>query len=560
MYDTYLRYFFSTATVQPRSRKYVLTYTYDGKSKHVLQLDATYFDDDKVKEQQAFLDQNTGLLGIEANWQRTNGGQPFYSSVIAKLFLLGSIKFAMRDSWGMGIEYEGGRPGWNDAMNGLPGQCGSGMPETYELYLLLQYVKKVVDKYGRPVVIPDELHKMIKTVNESLDLLEKSGYQDAEELSYDVPKPLFEYWDVVASARENYRNDVQYYFSGNTTSLDASLVSAMVTRWLEQVELGMARAIKFGSTGYGDDGKSGIPPSYFSYNVTSWELNDNKNAVGLPLVNAMSMSVGKFPLFLEGPVRYMKIVRDDPAKMKDMYQRVLNSGLRDKELKMYFLSASLIGQSYDMGRMMAFSPGWLENQSIWMHMSYKYYLQLLRGKLYDEFFSEMRGGGILPFMDPTVYGRSLMECSSFIASSAFPDKSMHGEGFLARLSGSTAEFLSIWKLMFIGPTPFFLNKKGEVAMQLVPALPSWLFEDEEADSAPMFDETGNHIVKFKLFASIVVTYHNPGGANLYGVLPKNYNVTFADGHVVSVDGPTIPTKTALAIRRVTPVKAIDAYF
>ena len=61
--------------------------------------------------------------------------------------------------------------------------------------------------------------------------------------------------------------------------------------------------------------------------------------------------------------------------------------------------------------MMAFSPGWLENQSIWTHMSYKFYLQLLRGKLYDVFFSELTGGGMLPFQDPLVYGRSLMECS-----------------------------------------------------------------------------------------------------------------------------------------------------
>ena len=32
-----------------------------------------------------------------------------------------------------------------------------------------------------------------------------------------------------------------------------------------------------------------------------------------------------------------------------------------------------------IGRMMAFVPGWLENQSVWLHMSYKYYLELLRG-------------------------------------------------------------------------------------------------------------------------------------------------------------------------------------
>lgn len=122
MYEKPLRYFFSTATVKPRSKKYVLTLTYDGTSHHVLQLDATYFDEHKVEEQEAFRSQNTGLLGIEANWQRTLDGQPFVTSAIAKLFLLGSIKFAMRDAWGMGIEYEGGRPGWLDSMNGLPGK------------------------------------------------------------------------------------------------------------------------------------------------------------------------------------------------------------------------------------------------------------------------------------------------------------------------------------------------------------------------------------------------------------------------------------------------------
>merc|ERR1712122_149997 len=102
----------------------------------------------------------------------------------------------------MGVEYEGGRPGWLDSMNGLPGMVGSGMPETYELYLLLKYVKKVVDKYDREVVVPAELGEMLVTVEEALDTLEEVGYEDPEELPFDVPKPLFKYWDVVASARE----------------------------------------------------------------------------------------------------------------------------------------------------------------------------------------------------------------------------------------------------------------------------------------------------------------------------------------------------------------------
>lgn len=438
------------------------------------------------------------------------------------------------------------------------------MPETFELSELLKYILSVVTKYQRPLVIPVELGALVDKINDALDQLASSGYKDPKVLSKDVPKELFKYWDTVAAARESYRNDVSFYFSGNTTSLSADNVIEILTNWYDQVQIGVARAMKIGSKGIDDDGTSGVPPSYFSFNVTSWTLTKKKNVKGLPLVNAKSMAVGVFPLFLEGPTRYMKLIKDDPEKMEDMYKKVLNSGLRDEELKMYFLSADLTGQSYDMGRMMAFAAGWLENQSIWMHMSYKYYLQLLRGKLYDKFYSEMRGenghGGMLPFMDPDIYGRSLMECSSFIASSAFTDPSVVGRGFLARLSGSTAEFLSIWKLMFMGEFPFIVNKEGEVEMQLIPALPIWLFEDNESGEKGSRDNEGNLVVSWKLFASIMVTYHNTLGTDLFDVLPTKYVVTMEDKSTVEVDGSTIPTETAVQIRKLLGVKSIDVYF
>jgi hypothetical protein len=120
--------------------------------------------------------------------------------------------------------------------------------------------------------------------------------------------------------------------------------------------------------------------------------------------------------------------------------------------------------------------------------------------------------------------------------------------------------MDIWKLMFIGPKLFYLNSKNALEMQLVPALPSWLFEDKESDNEPKFDKDGNHIVMFKLFASIPVTYHNPGGVNRYGENPKRYTVTMKDGQVVEIDGPTIPTATAQTIRRMSMVQSIDAYF
>jgi hypothetical protein len=213
-----------------------------------------------------------------------------------------------------------------------------------------------------------------------------------------------------------------------------------------------------------------------------------------------------------------------------------------------------------MGRQIAFAPGWLENQSIWMHMSYKYYLQLLRGKLYKQFFSEYKEGGILPFMNATTYGRPLTECSSFIASSAFPDPSIHGMGFLARLSGSTAEFLDIYKLMFLGPNPFYLNKDKEVEFQVTPALPTWLFVDESAGGDSLFDEEGHYIVSFKLFGQILVTYHNPDARDLFGVSPDKYVIIMKDGSEEKVDGSFVSNKFALKIRRASEVASIDAYF
>ena len=78
-------------------------------------------------------------------------------------------------------------------------------------------------------------------------------------------------------------------------------------------------------------------------------------------------------------------------------------------------------------------------------------------------------------MDNEVYGRSPLEAGSFIVSSAFPDKKLHGAGFLARLSGSTAEMLSIWAHMMFGPQPFKVNKNGSLQLEFFPILPSLLF-------------------------------------------------------------------------------------
>lgn len=560
MFNVTLPYFFSPASVQPRSRKYVENLSYDGMNKHIQQLDATIDDETKRDYMNKFISEKIGWYKIPAHWQHDDSGNVFESTIYAKLFLLATLKFATRDALGMGIEYEGGRPGWDEANNGLSGMLGSGMPETFELKALIQYLVRSGKKYARDVEIPEELHQLLNSINGNLT--ELIGYDDVFVNAEMVPPKLFSYWDNVATAREAYREQTRINFSGKTARMKWSTVVESLESWLLEIDKGISRALSIGTKGHGDDGNSGIVPTYFAYEVSKWSHTSEYNSRGHPFVIPLSMNVRPFALFLEGPTRMMKTTNEVAAR--DIYLNVRDSNLYDKELRMYTVSASLVDQPIEIGRSTAFAQGWLENQSVWLHMSYKFYLELLRHRLYDEFFESVREGGLLPFMNVETYGRSPMQCSSFIASSVFEDPSVRGRGFLGRLSGSTSEFLSMWILMFIGPDPFYVDETtGDVRMQLLPTLPSWLFHIH--DGLPdvggvMLDDDGTPRISFKLFSSINVHYYNKNKIDILGTPPKSYRVGLRDGSVFDFNQTFIPSPMATKIRRVVFVDFIEAHF
>ena len=62
-----------------------------------------------------------------------------------------------------------------------------------------------------------------------------------------------------------------------------------------------------------------------------------------------------------------------------------------------------------------------------------------------------------------MYGRSTLENSSFIASSVNPNPDVHGRGFVARLSGSTTEMISMWIQMMMGGK-VFTYEDGKLAL------------------------------------------------------------------------------------------------
>lgn len=315
-------------------------------------------------------------------------------------------------------------------MNGLPGLFGSEMPSAYELHEIVDFVGDAIDEAGRGVSLPEEVAALLDAVDAQLVSLSSGATDD------------FQYWDGVHTALEAYRTATDATFTGAFLSKDGKALgksSGVFGRILKRMDQGVARALSYAT----DEAKQ-ISPSYFVFTVTKYSLTGKVSSRGLQTVQIEGFEPSVLPLFLEGPTRHLKILKHSGHAQKlAVYSAVAASPLHDTELGMYKIGASLKGQPMEIGRMMAFSPGWLENESIWLHMSYKWYLELLRAGLYAQFFKEIQKG-VVCFMDTAIFGRSPTEAASFIVSSAFADKALHGSGFLARLSGTTAEFLSMW--------------------------------------------------------------------------------------------------------------------
>lgn len=249
------------------------------------------------------------------------------------------------------------------------------------------------------------------------------------------------------------------------------------------------------------------------------------------------------PLFLEGPVRWLKLNRPQEEKRALVY-KIQESPLYDTSLGMYKVNASLENTTYEAGRARAFTPGWLENESIWLHMEYKYLLELLKSELYDEFTAAFHKAAV-PFLDSEIYGRSILENSSFIASGANPNPACRGRGFVARLSGSTAEFLQMWQILFFGKAPFYMDKDN-LMLRFTPFVPEYLMPSDG-------------MVEAVFLGSIRVRYHAPGKRALvpgqYTV--KEYRLVQEEGETV-FEGSVLAGAAALSVRD-RLVKSIDIF-
>lgn len=435
-------------------------------------------------------------------WMHTRDGLEARSTLIEKLILLCTLKAATLDPEGMGVEMEGGKPGWYDALNGLPGLLGSSMAESCELARLLNFTAEALESREGTVGLYVEAAELLARENIILDT-EEDGYSR---------------WDKLNCLKEDYRCDTLEGFRGSRRELPCGVIAGALRKMEQVVLAGIRKAQSY---------HGGLIPTYFTFTAT--QVTDTPEG---PMPTGFRAEA--LPLFLEGPVRYLKLdmSRDDKKLLTEM---VKASGLYDQKLKMYKVNDSLEGVSFEAGRALAFTPGWLENESIWLHMEYKYLLELLKSGLYAEFAQAFRDAAV-PFLDPERYGRSTLENVSFIASSVNPNPAVHGRGFVARLSGSTAEFLNMWQIMFFGAAPFFVED-GKLGLRFAPFVPEYLMPEDG-------------VVQAAFLGTVAVTYHAEGCAALVPgkTVPAHYTLSFENGEEKTVYGDTLGQEDARAVR------------
>ncbi|MCM8795775.1 MAG: cellobiose phosphorylase [Candidatus Omnitrophica bacterium] len=493
----------NSETVKPRAQKYMLR---DGK---IGQFHAVAVDNAKRE----MLKKRT--LQPHCVRMEYGKGEIYQTTLINKLICILVNKLACLDPFGCGIEMEADKPNWFDALNGLPGLLGSSLCETFELKRLILFIKDGITKTRiEKIYLSEEIYEFLWGLN-SLLIKDISDY---------------EYWDKSNSLKEDYRHKTRFGFSGKEEEISIVDLTAILDNALKKVNTAIKKA----------QINQGLYASYFINEVVEYEKLKE------PFIKPKKFKQIKLPLFLEGQMHALRL-SESPDEAKKIYKVTKKSKLYDKKLKMYKINVSLTNCPFEIGRARVFPRGWLEHESIWLHMEYKYLLEVLKNGLYEEFYQDFRNV-LIPFQDPKRYGRSILENSSFLVSSVFTDKNLHGNGFVARLSGSTAEFLQIWLMMNIGPRPFALDNQGKLILKFAPILAGWLF-----------DLKGKYT--FNFLSKICVTYHNPKRKNTFGksaVKPKKIVLYKEKDKPIEIPSDTIPSPFAQEVRE-RKITKIDLY-
>lgn len=514
--DKSFTFYYNSTCVRPRDERYILT------SRGVRQYNSLY---------EGRMDKDRGhKLRV-----RHGQGEVYQATLLVKILSLLANKAATLDPSGIGIDMEANKPGWYDSLNGLPGLLGSSICETFELKRFALFILDALDKLAvagsDTVSVYEELFLF---VNELKDILGKEI-------------PDLEYWKKSNMIKEEYREKVRHGVSGVEREIPFSDVRLFLEAVVTKVDQGVKKALD----------REGLFPTYCYHKVTKFEKVDGvpQSKEG-PHVRPLEFERYDLPLFLEGFVHALRCEKD-PEKALTLHQKVRRSALYDKILKMYKNNADISRETEEIGRARVFPRGWLENESVWLHMEYKYLLELLRLGLFEEFYQDL-DTCCVAFMPPERYGRSILENSSFIVSSAHEDKTLHGQGNVARLSGSTAEFVHMWMYMNAGRAPFSVNGRKGLELSFRPALKGAFFTKEKTSG--VYVQGGREVrmdfpagtYAFRFMGRTLVVYHNPDRKDTFGpggAGVSRYELFYgASLRPVSISGSVIPAPHAEDVR------------
>jgi hypothetical protein len=506
-------YFDNDHIVLPRHKKYIQRGDGSIRQLHSVATDA---------QKQKLISQRT----IDPHKVRTRMGEgPVYqTSLFVKMIGLIAVKLSTLDPFGIGIEMESEKPGWCDALNGLPGLFGSSINETLELRRWIAFLQAHLPEIlapGETHLFPVELLEFLKAVGEALAIARSDDF--------------FKTWDTLASLRERFRERTRLGVSGEEAPYSREDAAAFLSAGVRVIEAGLKKAFH----------PNGLCTTYFIHEPVRFESlpatpGSDKDAPPLKTVKVLQFKQIPVSPFLEGPVHALK-VSSSAEEARKIARAVKSSELYDKKLKMFKLNVPLTNESFEIGRTKIFAPGWLENESVFLHMAYKFLFEELRSGLVEEFYEDLKHQCVA-FLDPEVYGRSPLENSSFIVSTRFPDARLHGGGFAARLTGAAAEWISIVLQLTLGAQPFQWTN-GELRFEPRPTLAGWLFKKS--------GEFGKDTLGFKLFSKTWIVYRNPGRRNTYGpkpLTPQRYRLHYASGKDVTHEGSYLPDTLARDLR------------
>ena len=317
------RFFDSPASVNTRDTKYVDN---DGVLR---QYHAVKVNEDKLKMQQ-----DTGEQWLRSDYGK---GAIYETNLYSKLFLLAANKTATIAPFGLGIEMEAGKPGWNDALNGLPGMFGASTSELYELKRLIKQLRDVTNN-DIGILLPKEAEVLITGLAKYI-----SQHPSQNELAY---------WKDVTGLRETYRSKIHYGISGESVQIDSN---ELLRIFGERVDSALASVETYTN--------QDLVPTYFYFEA---EVNEHDKS---DILNFKAHAVTPF---LEGVVKKLKL-SETPEEAEKTYQAVRKSDIYDEKLGMYKTSTPIANEPYELGRAKSFTPGWLENESyscIWNTSTY----------------------------------------------------------------------------------------------------------------------------------------------------------------------------------------------